>query len=344
MPKKQKPYTRLRGRGLVGSNSLYLGSDHLLSINTTFFSEDYMRFYYRDIQALITRKTSTGKILNLVFTILLIIFLIPALRLEGGLSGFFFTLTVPFFILIIINWLKGPTSVCHIVTPIQTVKLPALRRIKITKKAINQLRPYIENIQGILTQESLQGINQEEDLKSNLKKTFRPLKYEKGTFHFLLFSFLLANVIFISIDIFYQNMALTFISTIIMLATIVFLIIALIKQTGSALYNALKIITWSTTGYICIYYIFSIIISFYIVLKNPGVSNNQWELIKKASALSPMEYPWLMGFSVFSLCISLIIGISGLVLIGKFRKEYNTSQDIPKSSNDGSLYIELDYE
>ena len=337
MSKKQKQYTRLRGAALISSNRLYLMPDHLLSISTTFFSEDHMRFYYKDIQAIITRKTLMGKILNLSFGILLIIFFIPALRLNGGWAVFFFTVTGLFFLLLIINWLRGPTCICHILTPIQTVRLHALKRIRNAKKAMDQLLPLIESTQGILSRESISEIQQEEESKPAIKKALTAFRHEQGTFHIFLFSLLLINGVFITIDIFYQNIALSLISSLIMMATAVFLIISLIKQTGSNLYKALKVITWSTVLYMCVALISSYIVSFYAMIKNPGISNNQLEFFNKISSLSPMENPWLMGLSVFDLSCSFIIGISGLLFLRKFRKEYEKSQDGPKPSHDDAF-------
>ena len=80
-----------------------------------------------------------------------------------------------------------------------------------------------------------------------------------------------------------------------------------------------------------------------MALKNPGL-NDQWLLIKQTSKLSPMEYPWLMGFSVFSLSYSFIIGILGLYLTLKFQKESRPSQDTEKASEKDSFTIELNNE
>ena len=67
MWKKKKIYRRLPGRkkGIIGIYTLWQGPDHLLTIDSKRFSEDYKRFYYKDIQAIITRKTIHGKIQNL---------------------------------------------------------------------------------------------------------------------------------------------------------------------------------------------------------------------------------------------------------------------------------------
>src|ERR1017187_936684 len=52
------PYRKLPGdfRGFFRRNTLWLGPDHLLLVDSTRFSETYKRFYLRDIQTVIIRK------------------------------------------------------------------------------------------------------------------------------------------------------------------------------------------------------------------------------------------------------------------------------------------------
>ena len=53
------PYRRLPGRGRtpLGSHSLWIGEDHLLLVELRGFTETYRRFYFRDVQAIILRRT-----------------------------------------------------------------------------------------------------------------------------------------------------------------------------------------------------------------------------------------------------------------------------------------------
>src|SRR5690242_8964250 len=52
-------YTRMPGqfRGVFRRFSLWMGDDHLLLVDSTRFSESYKRFYLRDIQSIIVRRT-----------------------------------------------------------------------------------------------------------------------------------------------------------------------------------------------------------------------------------------------------------------------------------------------
>ncbi len=69
MAKKEKEYHKLPGtkKGfLIGKYTLWQGVDHLLHVYSRVGVEDYKRFYFNDIQAIITRKTIAGKVQNAV--------------------------------------------------------------------------------------------------------------------------------------------------------------------------------------------------------------------------------------------------------------------------------------
>jgi hypothetical protein len=68
--KAPKLYQRLPGTRIISAGtrtSLWLAPDHLLALERTVGSERYRRFYLRDIEAVIVRRTSRRAILNIVF-------------------------------------------------------------------------------------------------------------------------------------------------------------------------------------------------------------------------------------------------------------------------------------
>jgi hypothetical protein len=328
MAKSPKEYIRLRGkwRGPSSYHKLYLGTDHLLSVTTNYRSEDYNRFYYQDIQALISRKTKAGLAQNIIYGFFFLTFLIPLYWLSEGGAIFFSLMAGSFLLLLLINWLRGPTCITYIMTPVQTMRLNSLSRIKILNKVMMQLKPMIEGIQGNLSKEELSESYREDEPQATHSSALLPsLKHESGRFHKLLFTFLLIIAILIFIDIFHQNILFSFLSMTINMALTILLIISLVKQAGSDLYKPVKIISWSTIPYVSLGFIVSYIIYIYVAIKNPTVGNNQWELIKLVSALSPKDHPLLMGYSIFSLVFSLMLGIPGLMLTLRFQKAYQTA-------------------
>ena len=331
------------GRSFGGYHKLYLGTDHLLSVTSHYMSEDYHRFYYKDIQALITRKTISGLVQNIIYGFFILIFIVPLYWASEGLAVFFSIMAGGFLLLLLVNWLRGPTCITHIMTPVQTMRLNSLNRIKILNKSMRQLRPLIRGIQGNLSKEELAKIYQEDESQPTLSTPLIPsLRHEPGTFHKLLFSLILIHAVFIFVDIFHQNILFSSLSMLINMSIIILLIICLVKQAGSDIYKAVKIISWSTIPYLSLGFIVSYIVYIYVAIKNPNVGNNQWEMIKLVSALSPKENPLLMAFSVFSLLISLMLGIPGLIMTIKYQNAHKSA--LQSQPADGPLTIESEHE
>ncbi len=153
-----KEFVKLPGRRIfsfgLARNSLWLGKDHLLHVINRGYAEEYRRFYYRDIQAILVRETSTGKMLSLILG------MIAAVSLFFLALGWFvwkwetFALipmaiaTFLWLVLFLVQIASGPTCVCHLRTAVQFEQLPSLRRIRPAQKAIAMLRHRVEMVQG----------------------------------------------------------------------------------------------------------------------------------------------------------------------------------------------------
>src|SRR5438552_4520512 len=157
MPRGEKAYQRLPGReaGFLSYSRLWLGPDHLLLARTAFFSEEYKRFYFRDIQAVVTRRTERREILNVIFAFTMIVFGVLALVTGSGWQAFFLVMAGTFVLALLVNWLRGPTCVCHVRTAVQTEELSPLKRFRAARKVIERLKPNIEKAQGLLAPELL---------------------------------------------------------------------------------------------------------------------------------------------------------------------------------------------
>ena len=132
-----------------------MGADHLLCLYNTGYTEDYKRFYYKDIQAIVTCRTSKGKTLNIVFGALIAFHAFIAF-LAGNPWNIVFPSIAGFFSLFLfINILLGPTSKSYLLTAVTTEELPSLCRLKNALKVIDLLRPAIETAQGRLSTENI---------------------------------------------------------------------------------------------------------------------------------------------------------------------------------------------
>jgi hypothetical protein len=149
-----KRLTRARSSGAFAvavrsRTSLWLGTDHLLFVNSSGYTETYKRFYFRDIQIFVVQKTQRATVVNIVLTILLVMILAPALVAQAiGLKIFLFLLAGIFGLFLLVNLMQGQTCQCFLRTAVQTEQLPPLDRVRRAQKVFARLRPLIAAAQG----------------------------------------------------------------------------------------------------------------------------------------------------------------------------------------------------
>ncbi len=136
----------LRGKRV----QLWLGDDHLLLVEWDGTRENYKRFRYQDIQAVIIRKTIEATTVNSILGGLVIMFTAFAIIVGGGGAIFLGILAGAFALFLAGNFLAGPMCVTHIRTAVQTDEMPSLCRLRNARKALAELRPLIAAAQGEL--------------------------------------------------------------------------------------------------------------------------------------------------------------------------------------------------
>jgi hypothetical protein len=163
MPAETIPYRRLpgTGSGAFEQFKLYEGPDHLLLVASSGYTENYKRFYFRDIQAITVRDSAGGKVWNGVWGFLTFLAAVIALQVSDVAFVVWSIIAGVFFLLLALNFGRGPTCVCQIQTAVQTRALPPLNRLRRAQKLIAQLRPVIEAAQEPMpAEELLQRIEQ----------------------------------------------------------------------------------------------------------------------------------------------------------------------------------------
>ena len=112
------------GLQLALRSRIYQGPDHLLVIQSTGYTEEYKRIFYRDIRFVEIRPNQRRVVLGLVLAALIAAFaLLLFVSLAAGLI-----LMAPFVIALVINLVRGPTCDCYVTTGVQTLKIPTPRR------------------------------------------------------------------------------------------------------------------------------------------------------------------------------------------------------------------------
>lgn len=157
-------YTRLAASrfGLVGLGSLWLGPDHLLHVTNAFGVERYRRWFFKDIQALVARRTARRLVLNLVVGGCGALIALGAIAAAVGFANATVTSDKnPLLVLTILlaacaaaclgfalaNTLLGPGCVIHIQTPLGVDRLSVPGRLAAFEKIAARLAPLIETAQ-----------------------------------------------------------------------------------------------------------------------------------------------------------------------------------------------------
>lgn len=328
---KQKEYTRLPGKGrsvIVFLETLWLGKDHVLAIYSKRLAEDYKRFYFNDIQAILTQKDNHGRFISIIYGILAAFF---SLFLLDGWSSFPGITMLFFLLLLLINWLRGPTCKTYIRTAIQTERLPSLHRLKNACRVMDRLKPLIENAQGALGPDDpafqasarshggppLPRYGQGSPSRS------AALKKERGTVHKILFPVLLCDGALSVADLFYNHWIFTALGSAFFMGIGVTVIMAIVRQNNSDLNKNIQNLTWITLFYFIFYFAYSMILNYILALQNtfanPQTAYGNLALMKMLAYMDPFEHEWLLAGFLYSIVGGVSLGTIGLVLFRKRR-------------------------
>lgn len=139
--------------------SVWLGPDHLLIVETNGYTENYKRFYFRDIQAFIIQETKNylwGNVVCGLFSLPFLILIVIAMpKTASGwdsdtIGGVMFLGCIAglFLLILALNLFFGRTCKVFLRTAVQIEQLPSLNRIRKARRVLNKLRPLIAVAQG----------------------------------------------------------------------------------------------------------------------------------------------------------------------------------------------------
>jgi hypothetical protein len=336
--KTKNGYERLakghRASGLLVATRqiLWLGQDHVLVVSNQGYTESYKRFYFTQVQGLILRQTSWGKVGTVLLGILLtgmIACLIPGLILGWHLSINWITgcLAALFGLLILVNLVKGPTCVCTIHTAVQSQRLHALNRLRRAVPALHRLRAEIERVQGPLdltqvTPSMLERIPSPAPGRTSARNLRKggDRRISGARIHAALFFLLLTDCIHTALRINLHGAMLTAVGALLGFVLIVLTAMGLIRQQNAALPADVRRTTWFAAGHLVICHLFGSIYNMVFSISNPATRGNAWIRISTISDLQAMDSPALMTFLVYALVASLLIGAIGLRALERHRR------------------------
>lgn len=147
-----QPLAPLGLRAWPRRHRLFFGEDHLLAVGFDGFSEEYRRFYLRDIQGLVIRRTARRAWTNVVLSGLAFLVLLPVLIPDSPWEAklTFGLLALAPLGAMVLNTVAGPTCRTWVQTAVQASDLPALRRVADVERVLEQLGPRIAAAQASL--------------------------------------------------------------------------------------------------------------------------------------------------------------------------------------------------
>ena len=332
----ENEYKKLRGSSsLIKRTRVWLGTDHVLSVENLGYSEEYRRFYFRDIQAIIIQRTKLGVILNWIFGLLLVV---PVLGIGAGLLALLkrpfqsddLILFIPlcffgglFLVCLVMNIVRGATCACYIKTAVQTERVAALNRVRTAQEFIEKIRPFIVEAQGTITTEEIQSQSAVELVSEYnappVATHFSPFVQPppqpcRGRIHFALYCLLLVEAFVSGVDFFYTHPVRDAVAMVLSVATFIVLIIALVSQHGTVLWGRLKVMTWIALGYEVLSFAVAFTVGIVLGIEHP-------ERATEFKSMSPLEDPTVFWLCIATTSIALLLGTVGIMFLRRYWKE-----------------------
>jgi hypothetical protein len=321
-------YRRLPGRsGLLIRHSLWMQSDHLLRVRANPFSQQYRRYYFADIQALVlTELPGTAAFYWYAAAILLAV-LSAVMVYSRHPVWAIFCATVA--LLAFYLGRRIPNCSCYLKTSVSTDKLPAIRRLSAARRAVAMLTSEIERVQGGLSQETLD--THAPDTFVSSANTFLQISHSSGVLHRILFALMIAHATMSAIlwMIGSNSTPLSIISGMFSAAVLLLAILAAFKQHRSDMAQSVRWVVYSTLVFYVLDTIASFAVSISISLKL--VSKG----VKPGDTQALMNHPAIRILRVADLSWFLVLGCLGLVLLWLHQRSTHTPPPLVVSEDSG---------
>ena len=318
------------------ASRLWLGDDHLLQVDSTGgYSEQYRRFYFRDIQAFSLHKTKEWFAVNLILGVVTGLFLLWALIVEntgGKITLGIISATLGIFLLV--NVLRGSTCNCQIKTAVHLEELPSLRRRRNAEKVLARLRPLIEAAQGSAKETValdyaalLSKANAQPAAPGQFSRVADPTvsPYESRA-HSILFIALLVDASTNSLNIILPGIPAVVASAITGALLAGAVIVALVKQHHTDLAAGIRILTWVAAAFVALGYLAGYVIMI-VLTEGQHLDGTQWGYLKALADLQPFETPWWLAVLSIGAAGAALLGVTGLSLLRQHRRHQTTSND-----------------
>ena len=324
----------------MGSCTLWAGGDHLLLVELRGFTEMYRRFYFRDVQAIIIRPTERARTWSFLLALSALGLAALASGVGAGWNIVGWILAGLALIALIVNLSLGRSCECTLQTPLQTVALRSLRRLRRARGVLERIRPLIELEQGPLANEealvrareaAATGSPEPAGIPVAMEPAGSPAgerppvvvpggppRHESGRVHEALSYVLLLSAAVTPVPVLYFNVWLNAALCLLFLGRLGCIIAALVRQKSSDLPIELRRFAWTAFGWECGMIAAGFACGVVVVVR---ILNNGALLADSPTPFSPLTVMNLMRddpgtriLSLLSSVASLSLGVWGLVL------------------------------
>lgn len=331
MARKKRRYKNLQGFSfnIFNAPSLWIGPDHLLSVDAVLFQEKYKRFYYSDIQAIVMIRSNRHHLWTAIWAALallcgLVVFFSSG---AGYVSGTFLGL---FSTALIVNLALGPACKAHIQTAVQIQNLRSFRRMRSAGRAMDRIKVPVEQAQGALDLNALTAPIAGSDATAPPLADSRHPKptastQEDGVIkpfdilaHRVLYGLLLAMGIIGFAQFGLKNLPLSVVESLMQAAAQVMAIVALVRGYQLLKGTWLGRFSWISLGLTLLASAAGNILFFVVSARHPELAYNHWELYKRSFEMVIGNTPSMLAISLFFATGYLLVGLLGLLVVRQF--------------------------
>ena len=243
------PYRRLPGsKGLILRRRLWLGPDHLLLVRSNVLSEEYRRFYFADIEALVVAEVeSPARFYGAVLSVIAVVLTIGLAAADHAITAVLCGLIG---IGLAVYTFTRPVVRCTLQTRVSREFLPTLKRLETARRVVAMLRTEIENAQGVLPPESFSA-----HPHMGGPTVPPPLRPYKGSMHYATFAAMFAVVLLTPLRLNFPSIAIANTLAGTHISMVVLAIIAAVKQHGTGISRAARTVValtlaWAATSFV----------------------------------------------------------------------------------------------
>ena len=243
------PYRKLPGSsGLFLRKRLWLGPDHILLVTSNVLAQEYRRFYFNDIEALVIAEIENparfyGALLSVIAIVLTLGLAVAGHVVTSVLCGLLamglgvFTLT-------------RPSVRCALKTRVSREALPSLKRPETARRVIAMLKSEIEKVQGAVPVDALAAHPHVEG-----STVPPPLSPYKGRMHYWAFAAMFAVALLTPAKLYSSSIPVANALAGVHIGMILLAVIAAVKQHGSEVSRVARTVialtlAWAATSFV----------------------------------------------------------------------------------------------